>query len=180
MLGVRSINTDMKITEVILASKESKDTGSSGTISSVILGDQTQDIVPQDIVPENDLALEVDSIEERPDHSAIAEGVSQILRRTKGKAPKQGFRCSSGPRKGRIVAKPSTCFMKTDPQKSAKIRKKRQAKAGIAGKKLAMTKRSGAGSKRLQGVQIKKAKGKGKSFRPRMKGRSPIKSKIVK
>ena len=165
----------MKITELFLASKESKDTGSSATISSAINGDQTQDIVPQDIVSENWQG----TIEEQPDHSAIAEGVSQILRRTKGKAPKQGFRCSSGPRKGRIVAKPSTCFLKTDPQKSAKIRKKRQAKAGIAGKKLAMTKRSGAGSKRLQGVQIKKAKNKGKSFKPRLKGKAPIKSKIV-
>ena len=106
----------MKITEVILASNKLKDTGSSATISSAIQGDQTQDVVPQDIVSKNNLALEVDSIEEHPDHSAIAEGVSQILRRTKGKAPKQGFRCSSGPRKGRIVAKPSTCFMKTDPQ----------------------------------------------------------------
>ena len=170
----------MKITEVILAPKESKDTGSSATISSIVLGDQTQDVVPQDIVPKNNLALEVDSIEEHPDHSAIAEGVSQILRRTKGKAPKQGFRCSSGPRKGRIVAKPSTCFQKTDPKKSAKIRKKRQAKAGIAGKKLAMTKRSGAGSKRLQGVQIKKAKNKGKSVAKRAGARAPIKSKIVK
>ena len=108
----------MKITEVIIAPKEPKDTISSGTISSAIKGDQTQNIVPQNIVPENDLALEVDTpIEEHPDHSAIAEGVSQILRRTKGKAPKQGFRCSSGPRKGRIVAKPSTCFQKTDPQR---------------------------------------------------------------
>ena len=169
----------MKITEVILAPKESKGTGSSATTSSAIKGDQTQDVVPQDIVSENNLALEVDSIEEHPDHSAIAEGVSQILRRTKGKAPKQGFRCSSGPRKGRIVAKPSTCFQKTDPQKSAKIRKKRQIKATQAGKKLAQTKRSGAGSKRLQGVQIKQAKNRGKSFKPRLKGRSPIKSKIV-
>ena len=165
----------MKITELFLASKESKDTGSSATISSATKGDQAQDVVPQDIVSENFQG----TIEEHPEHSAIAEGVSQILRRTKGKAPKQGFRCSSGPRKGRIVAKPSTCFLKTDPQKSAKIRKKRQAKAGIAGKKLAMTKRSGAGSKRLQGVQIKKAKNKGKSFKPRLKGKAPIKSKIV-
>ena len=170
----------MKITEVIVAPKNLEDTISSATISSAIKGDQTQDIVPQDIVPENNLALEVDSIETHPDHSAIAEGVSQILRRTKGKAPKQGFRCSSGPRKGRIVAKPSTCFLKTDPQKSAKIRKKRQAKAGIAGKKLAMTKRTGAGSKRLQGVQIKKASGKGKSVAKRIGAKAPIKSKIVK
>jgi len=180
VLGVRSINTRMKITEITLVPKESKDTISSDTISSAIKGDQTQDVVPQNLVSENDLALEVDSIETHPDHSAIAEGVSQILRRTKGKAPKQGFRCSSGPRKGRIVAKPSTCFQKTDPQKSAKIRKKRQAKAGIAGKKLAMTKRSGAGSKRLQGVQIKKAKNKGKSVAKKIGAKAPIKSKIVK
>ena len=172
----------MKINEFIIAPKESKDTTSSDTTSSAIKGDQTQDIVPQDIVSENDLALEVDNLETHPDHSAIAEGVSQILRRTKGKAPKQGFRCSSGPRKGRIVAKPSTCFQKTDPQRSAKIRKKRQIKATQAGKKLAQTKRSGAGSKRLQGVQIKKTKGSqprhGKSTRS---GARPLlKSKIVK
>ena len=170
----------MKITEVIIAPKKSEDTISSDTTSSAIKGDQTQDLVPQDIVSENDLALEVDSLETHPDHSAIAEGVSQILRRTKGGAPKQGFRCSSGPRKGRIVAKPSTCFMKTDPQKSAKIRKKRQIKATQAGKKLAQTKRSGAGSRRLKGVQIKQAKNKGKSVAKRIGAKAPIKSKIVK
>ncbi len=166
----------MKITEITLVPEKLEDTKSSATISSAIQGGSTQDVVPQEIVPENFEG----TIEEHPDHSAIAEGVSQILRRTKGKAPKQGFRCSSGPRKGRIVAKPSTCFQKTDPQKSAKIRKKRQVKARTAGKKLAQTKRSGAGSLRLKGAQIKKAKQKGPSFSPRLKGRSPIKSKIVK
>jgi len=176
VLGVRSINTHMKIKEIALAPTISQDTKSSTTISSISQGDQTQDIVPQDIVPENFEG----TIEEHPDHSAIAEGVSQILRRTKGKAPKQGFRCASGPRKGRIVAKPSTCFQKTDPVKSAKIRKKRQIKATQAGKKLAQTKRTGAGSLRLKGAQIKKRSQKGKSFSPKLKGRGPIKSKIVK
>ena len=166
----------MKITEITLVPAKTEDTKSSATISSAIQGDQTQDIVPQDIVSENFEG----TIEEHPDHSAIAEGVSQILRRTKGKAPKQGFRCSSGPRKGRIVAKPSTCFQKTDPQKSAKIRKKRQIKATQAGKKLAQTKRSGAGSLRLKGAQIKKAKQKGPSFRPKLTGKKPVKSKIIK
>ena len=170
----------MKIREFI-APKPSLDTTSSGTIYSITSEPETQDVVPQDHVPEKIVAEEVDGeILEMPDHSAIAEGVSQILRRTKGKAPKQGFRCSSGPRKGRIVAKPSTCFQKTDPVKSAKIRKKRQIKATQAGKKLAQTKRTGAGSLRLKGAQIKKAKQKGPSFKPRMKGRSPIRSKIVR
>ena len=166
----------MKISEITLVPTKTEDTKSSATISSAIQGDQTQDVVPQDIVSENFEG----TIEEHPDHSAIAEGVSQILRRTKGKAPKQGFRCSSGPRKGRIVAKPSTCFQKTDPQKSAKIRKKRQIKATQAGKRLAQTKRSGAGSLRLKGAQIKKAKQKGPGFKAKMKGRAPIRSKIVR
>ena len=168
----------MKINEITIVPSESKDTISSATISSAIKGQPTQDVVPQDIVSENFEG----TIEEHPDHSAIAEGVSQILRRTKGKAPKQGFRCSSGPRKGRIVAKPSTCFQKTDPQKSAKIRKKRQIKATQAGKKLAQTKRTGAASLRLKGAQIKKRKGSqprlGKSSRTG--GRPLMRSKVVK
>ena len=173
----------MKIKEFISVPKKSQDTTSCGTTYSGQKVSSAQDIVPQNIVPENELALEVDTpIEEHPDHSAITEGVSQILRRTKGSRPKQGFRCSSGPRKGRIVAKPSTCFQKTDPQRSAKIRKKRQIKATQAGKKLAQTKRAGAGSLRLKGAQIKKRKGTqpriGKSSRS---GARPLmKSKTVK
>ena len=166
----------MKITELLNLPGKLQDTRSCGTTSSAIKTTPTQDIVPHDVVPE----MVEGMILEMPDHSAITEGVSQILRRTKGKAPKQGFRCSSGPRKGRIVAKPSTCFQKTDPQRSAKIRKKRQQKARVAGKKLAQTKRSGAGSLRLKGAQIKQAKQKGPGFKAKLKGRAPIKSKIVK
>ena len=171
----------MKITE-LLAPIKTEDTTSSAATSSAIQSDQTQDIVPQDTASENILALEVDSIESHPDHSAITEGVSQIFRRQKGGKPTNGFRCTSGPRKGRIVAKPSTCFAKTDPQKSAKIRKKRQQKAAIAGKKLAMTKRSGGGSKRLAGVQIKKRKGSQPKFgkSSRSGARPLMKSKVVK
>ena len=170
----------MKITELTLVPTKSQDTKSSATTSSATQGHQIQDVVPQDVVSENILALEVDTIEEHPDHSAIAEGVSQILRRAKKGSVKQGFRCSSGPRKGRIVAKPSTCFAKRDPVKGAKIRAKRQAKAKIAGKKMAQTKRSGMASLRLKGAQIKKSKNKGKSVAKRIGARAPVKSKIVK
>ena len=159
----------MKLSEVL--DLKVNTTTSSATTSSAIKEHQTQDIVPQNIVGE---------IEEHEDHSAIAEGVSQILRRKKGGSPQKGFRCTSGPRKGRIVAKPSTCFQKLDPVKGSKIKRKRKQKAGIAGKKLAQTKRVGAGSQRLKGAQIKKAKNKGKSFRPKLKGKSPVKSKIVR
>jgi hypothetical protein len=171
----------MKINELILVPSKSQDTTSCGTTySGQKKSNSAQDIVPQNIVPENNLALEVDSLESHNDHSAIAEGVSQILRRAKKGSVKQGFRCSSGPRKGRIVAKPSTCFARRDPVKGAKIRAKRQAKAAIAGKKLAQTKRSGAGSLRLKGAQIKKGKNKGKSVAKRIGARPPVKSKIVR
>jgi hypothetical protein len=176
VLGIRTINTHMKISEFINVPKESKDTTSSATTSSAIQGNQTQDIVPHDLASEQFEG----TIESHPDHSAIAEGVSQIFRRKKGGAPTKGFRCSSGPRKGRIVAKPSTCFAKTDPKKSAKIRKKRMAKAKVAGKKMAMTKRSGGGSVRKKGIQIKQAKQKGPGFKAMTKARAPIKSKIVR
>lgn len=173
----------MKITEITLVPSKEMATRSSATTYSGPKGVQTQDIVPQNIVPENNLALEVDSeIESHPDHSAIAEGVSQIFRRQKGKAPVKGFRCTSGPRKGRIVASPSTCFMKVNPSKGAKIKKKRIMKAKTTGKKLGITKRSGQGSGRLKGVQIKQKKGSqprhGKS---RRSGARPLmKSKTVK
>ena len=168
----------MKIKEFIIVPKNSKDTTSCGTTYSGQPKGSAQDIVPQ-----NNLAFEVDSpIDEHPDHSAITEGVSQIFRRKAGGAPTKGFRCTSGPRKGRIVAKPSTCFAKTDPQRSAKIRKKRQIKAKIAGKKLGIRKRSGAGSRRLKGVQIKtKRMGVGgKSSASQRKSSAPLKSKTIK
>ena len=168
----------MKIKEFIIVPKNSKDTTSCGTTYSGQPKGSAQDIVPQ-----NNLAFEVDSpIDEHPDHSAITEGVSQIFRRKAGGAPTKGFRCTSGPRKGRIVAKPSTCFAKTDPQRSAKIRKKRQIKAKIAGKKLGIRKRSGAGSRRLKGVQIKtKRMGVGgKSSATPRKSSKPLKSKTIK
>ena len=168
----------MKIKEFIVVPKNLEDTTSCGTTSSASKGQPTQDIVPHNIVPEM-----VDGhILEMPDHSAIAEGVSQIFRRKKGAQPTKGFRCASGARKGRIVAKPSPCFAKFDPVKSAKIRKKRQAKARIAGKKLGITKRSGAGARRLKGVQIGgKRQGKGgKSVAPKMKATAPRRSSTIK
>ena len=162
----------MKIKEFILVPSKSQDTTSCGTTSSAIKGQPTQDIVPEIIEG---------IILEQSDHSAIAEGVSQIFRRQKGKKPIKGFRCTSGPRKGRIVAKPSTCFQKTDPVKSAKIRKKRQQKARVAGKKLAQTKRSGAGARRLAGVQIKKTKGTQPKLGGARTGARPLqKSRIIK
>jgi hypothetical protein len=110
--------------------------------ASAVVESKAQDVVAQDIVSYNG-------------DSAIMEGVSQILRRVKGKGLKPGFRCTAGPRKGRIVAKPSTCFARRDTAKGGKIARKRQIKARQAGKKMAITKRSGGASLRLKRAQLK-------------------------
>ena len=178
--------TIMKIREFAIAPSNLKDTTSCDTTSSGQSAGLTQDIVPQDIVEKNkSTTIEPEMVDgkilEQPDHSAITEGVSQILRRKKGGAPTKGFRCTSGPRKGRIVAKPSTCFMKRDPVKGAKIRKKRMQKARVAGIKLSRQKRSGAGSRRLAKTQVKRPKRPGTKAKPLQKtGARKIKSRIVR
>jgi len=174
----------MKINELVIVPTKNQDTTSCGTTYSSQPTKSAQDIVPQDIVPENKSALEVDSqIEEHPDHSAITEGVSQILRRKPGGgAPTMGFRCQSGPRKGRIVSKPATCFAKLNPKKGAKIKRKRLRRAKSAGVKLGITKRSGAGSVRLKKAQIKRggARKPVSSKSRTVKAKAPQKSKTIK
>lgn len=190
---MQQINTrTMKITEIAIVPSKSKDTISCDTTSSAIKGGSAQDIVPHNIVPENKKADEVDIIPEmvdgeileQPDHSALAEGISQILRRSPQKGLKKGFRCTGGPRKGRIVAKPSTCFARLNVSKGAKIRKKRMAKAKISGKKMAISKRSRPVARRLKTVQLKRNKSAGGKITSRKgkitSGGSKIKSKIVK
>ena len=115
---------------------------------------QAQDTAPQQPAPEGCV-------------SAIAEGISQILRRS-GNKLKTGFRCVSGPRKGRIVAKSSTCNAKLNPVKGAKIRRKRYAKASQAAKKMAFTKRTNPISRRLGKAQVGGSRGR------------MLKSKIIK
>ena len=163
----------MKIGDFIVVPKNSKDTISCGTTSSGLQGRSPQDIVPETIDGK---------ILEHSDHSAITEGVTQILRRKAGGAPTKGFRCTSGPRKGRIVSKPATCFAKLNPKKGAKIKRKRQQKAKIAGVKMGRQKRAGGGSLRLKATQLQKKAGRApiKSKSKKM-GRKPLqKSKTVK
>lgn len=122
---------------------------------------ETQAVVAQDIVSSN--------------RSAIMDGVERILRRVRGKGLKQGFRCTSGPRAGRIVAQSSTCNARLNPGKGAKIAQKRLAKASATAIKARRTKGSGGASRRLKGIQISKGKGSA----PIKKSHRLLKSKIV-
>ena len=162
----------MKIREFILVPKTVQDTTSCGTTSSGQKAGSTQDLVPHDLVPE----MIDGTMVSHPDHSAITEGVSQILRRVAGKGLRPGFRCTSGPRKGRIVAKPSTCFARKDAQRAYKIAKQRQKKARQTGLKMGITKRARPGSTRLKSAQLKRSKG----FKSKSKTARFQKSKVIK
>jgi len=150
----------MKISEIL-----------QSNLSSAINSLKPQDVVPQDVVVSNTTATMT---------SGIAEGISRVLRRVKGKGLKQGFRCTSGPRKGRVVAKSSTCNSRLNPGKGAKISQKRQRVARQTAMKRARTMRSGGASRRLKGIQIGKNLGKTRSMSAMKKGSRLQKSKIIK
>jgi hypothetical protein len=132
---VTSINIHMKLSEILTPKSP-----------SAINNAQAQHLAPLNPAPEGCV-------------SAIAEGISQILRRS-GKKLKTGFRCVSGPRKGRIVARAATCNARLNPVKGAKIKRKRYAKASQAAKKMAFTKRTNPLSRRLGKAQVGGSRGK--------------------
>ena len=146
----------MKITEILQPKTPS-------AINSI----EPQDVVPQDVVVLNHNTTM---------NSAIAEGINRVLRRVAGKGLKQGFRCTSGPRKGRVVAKSSTCNARLNPGKGAKIRMKRQRVAKQTAMKRARTMRAGGASQRIKKIQIGKTKGTA----PMKKSSRLQKSRIVK
>ena len=150
--SVVAINTVMKIVEIL--------TPKTPTAINLV---QAQDVVPQDVVPSTS-------------GSAIGEGIKRVLRRVSGKGLKQGFRCTSGPRKGRVVANAKTCNARLNPLKGSKISQKRQAKAKQTAIKRSRTMRSGGGSRRLKGIQI----GTSKGTAPMKKGSRLQKSRIIK
>lgn len=151
LLSGITINTVMKISEILQPKQP-----------SAINYTETLDVVAQDTAPSN--------------RSAIMDGVSRVLRRVAGKGVKQGFRCTSGTRKGRVVANAKTCNARLNPSKGAKISQKRRAKAKQTAIKRAKTMRSGGASQRLKGIQIRTGKGTS----PMARSGKLLKSKFVK
>lgn len=136
-------------------------------LPSAINSIEAQDLVPQAVVASNNSTTT---------DSAIAEGIKRVLRRVAGKGLKQGFRCTSGPRKGRVVAQSTTCNARLNPLKGAKIAQKRQRVAKQTAMKRSRTMRAGGASRRLKGIQI----GRGKGTAPLKKSSRLQKSRIVK
>ncbi len=84
------------------------------------------------------------------DAEPITEAGLQIFGRSKGgKAIKKKFRCTSGPRKGRVVSDPATCMKPIDIAKrirAKRTRPKMKAKAAFARNR---TMRSHGGTKAI-------------------------------
>ena len=76
------------------------------------------------------------------------------------------FRCVSGPRKGRIVAKMSTCTAPKSVKKATTLKKVKRAGAKRQAVKIARTKRANPASSRLprvnKGIRTQRKKSKAK------------------
>lgn len=95
----------------------------------------------------------------------LIEGVTTIFGK-KGSKNVRKYRCTSGPRKGRIVAKPSTCSAPMNVKASVSMKKTRRSKGKTPSIKASRTKRTNPASVRLRSLntgrrRIKASKRKG-------------------
>ena len=87
----------------------------------------------------------------------IRESVTQIWSRKGGKSVRK-YRCTSGTRKGRIVANPSTCTKPKNLKKAASLKRTKAMKGSNLRIKAARTKRSNPAAKKLRRVNLKPRK----------------------
>ncbi len=92
-----------------------------------------------------------------PCEIVIDEAVGRVLGRDRKGGLARKFRCTSGPRKGRVVADPSTCTKPIDMAKRIKARQTRQKKAGVASFKRSRTLRTSPASKIIKRTNIQRA-----------------------
>jgi len=95
------------------------------------------------------------------DVEVVTEIGGKVLGRTRSGGITRKFRCTSGPRKGRVVADASTCTKPIDMAKRIKARQTRQKRSGIASFKRARTMRTSAASKIIKRTNTQRA-GKGR------------------
>ena len=79
----------------------------------------------------------------------IPEGAIQIFGRSKGKVVRK-YRCTSGSRKGRIVAKAATCNAPVNVKSKLTMKKTRARKSPIIKIKTGFQKRMGPQSQRIK------------------------------
>ena len=81
----------------------------------------------------------------------ITEGALQIAGRRGGKIVRK-YRCTSGSRKGRIVAKPATCNATKRVSSALNIKRAKAKKASVMQVRSSRTKRASGLSKRVAGA----------------------------
>ncbi|SVA33211.1 uncharacterized protein METZ01_LOCUS86065 [marine metagenome] len=109
----------------------------------------------------------------------LTEGIQQIWGRQKGKVVRK-FRCTSGSRKGRIVAKPETCNAAKNIGSMITMKKARRLRNPVLQVKSSRRKRTGVASQRIaslnkplsqkrygKAVARRKALGKKSRIKPR-------------
>ena len=103
---------------------------------------------------------------------SIKEGVIQIWGRNKGKLVRN-YRCTTGSRKGRIVAQPATCNAQKKVGSALNIKRAKARKGSVMKVKSQRIKRAGGLTKRLTGAnkpqtqkRYRKAPARRKKFSP--------------
>ena len=82
-------------------------------------------------------------------NDSIEEGVTTIFGKTGNKTVRK-YRCTSGTRKGHIVAKPATCNAPKNMKASNTLKKTRRSKGKTISIKSTRTKRTNPASQRLK------------------------------
>jgi hypothetical protein len=82
-----------------------------------------------------------------------------------GNSAKRKYRCTSGPRKGRIVAKASTCTAPLNVKKSTKMKATRRAKKSLQAVRTSRTKRTNPTSRRVAMTNKSRARPKSRSYK---------------
>jgi hypothetical protein len=79
----------------------------------------------------------------------LIEGITTIFGK-KGNKVVRKYRCTSGTRKGRIVAKPATCNAPMNVKASNTLKKTRRSKGSVISTKSSRTKRTNPASQKLK------------------------------
>lgn len=86
---------------------------------------------------------------------SLAEGITTVFGK-KGNKTVRKYRCTSGSRKGRIVAKAATCNAPKNVKASVTLKKTRRAKGKTVDIKRSRTKRTNPASQKLKRLNIGK------------------------
>jgi hypothetical protein len=95
------------------------------------------------------------------DNKVLTEGAKRAYAKKGGKVVKK-YRCTSGPKKGKIVSDPKTCATRKDPKKKRIGKKVRREKGGLLKRKTAQSKKKSVSklvtklNKRLSGPKGRK------------------------